>query len=200
MEKIIVFGGTFNPPHIAHRQILELVRSSFPQHKILVIPTALPPHKQADSLASNAHRMAMCEIMAKGIANTEISDIEISRGGKSYTYDTLLQINKMYPDKKAVLVCGGDMIASFDKWYRYEDILSLAEIFAFRRESTEDSRFDASVNRLRSLGGNITVAENRVIGVSSTEIRDNKNGFFAEKYLQKEIADYIKKNRLYGVE
>ncbi len=198
MKNTVIFGGTFNPPHIAHEQILNIItKKGFDE--VLLIPTALPPHKTGDFLADDKHRLNMCKILAED-KNVTVSDMEIIRGGKSYTIDTLNAIRNQNADNKITLVCGGDMIIGFHKWYRFTDILQIADLFAVRRENIDNKEFDKAVQNLRNMGAEITVAENSVTGISSTDIRKNfGNSEFLQKYLPQKVYNYIKQNNLYGV-
>ena len=123
MLRIGIYGGTFAPIHNGH---VEAARAFMEQMKLdylFVIPTCLPPHKQVDSSDDPLYRLRMCELAFRGIDGVVISDVEIARGGKSYTYDTLVELSR--PDARLFLLCGTDMVLTFDKWYRFEDIFKL---------------------------------------------------------------------------
>ncbi len=128
----------------------------------------------------------------------EVSDIEIKRGGKSYTVDTLTQIKEENPDSELFLFMGDDMLLSFDKWYKHEEILRLATIVcACRTENLQE------LENMRSFVENVLNAEHRVIicesvpfEISSTEIRSSlKDG--ENKGLSEEIYNYIAAKGLY---
>ena len=195
----VLFGGTFNPPHIAHRKMLEAVSKIDNIDKIFVVPTNIPPHKEVDGFCAPVEdRLNMCRLLSDGIDKAFVSDMEIKRGGKSYTYDTLTNLLKSY--ENIYLLVGGDMITSFDTWYRFKDILKLCGIFAVRRVGIDDNKFDNAVENLRQLGGYITVVDAELPEISSTEIR-NTLGNNKKKELQKvlphNICDYIVKRKLY---
>lgn len=197
MEKTVVFGGTFNPPHFDHTAMVEALLTLNDVKKILIIPTCVPPHKQSNMLAGNEDRLNMCRLAFGDYPKTEVSDIEIRRGGKSYTVDTLAEL-KSEGEENIAVVCGGDMIVSFTKWYRFSDILNLAEIIAVRRHGTSEADFCAAVKNLESLGGKVTVIDSAVAGRSSTDIRNNiENGGYLADKLPKKVYDYIKEKGLY---
>ena len=144
MPKTVFFGGTFNPPHISHRLMLEAVAGLDDVEKVLVVPTNIPPHKSvAEFTASEEDRLFMCRLLTEGVEKAEVSDIEFRRGGKSYSFDTLTELKPMY-DKLDMLI-GGDMITTFTSWYRYLDILKLCGIIAVRRKGIDDVEFDKAV-------------------------------------------------------
>ena len=93
-----VFGGTFNPVHKGHIMLAEYCMDSVRLDRIIMIPTAVPPHKISKNLASENDRLNMCELACKGKKNFSVSDIEIKRQGKSYTYETVTQLKEIYPD------------------------------------------------------------------------------------------------------
>lgn len=196
--KTVIFGGTFNPIHFGHLQIIESVSALADTEKVVVMPASLPPHKVCTDLANDADRYEMCRLATSGMEKVIVSDFELLRGGKSYTYETLKKLREMYPETDFALVCGGDMIVTFEEWYRYKDILNLAEIYAVRRVGIDQSEFDAAVRNLLNAGGRVKVLKNTVPGISSTEIRSLINKKPAlKKYLPTTVIDYIRENKLY---
>lgn len=139
--RVGVYGGTFAPVHIGHVQAAKAFMEQMKLDYLFIIPTAIPPHKQVDASDDPIHRLRMCELAFEGIDGIVISDIEIRRGGKSYTYDTLVELSR--PDARLFLLCGTDMVLTFDKWYRYEDILGLCYPTYVRRE--KDALLDARI-------------------------------------------------------
>lgn len=198
MSVTVFFGGTFNPPHIAHRKMLEAVCALPSVERVLVAPTNIPPHKAvAEMFASGNERLDMCRLLCTGLAKAEVSDIEFRREGKSYSFYTLSELKQKY--RKLGMLIGGDMVTSFTEWFRYRDILGLCELYAVRRKGVDGDEFDKCIDDLRLCGGNITVMETDLPKVSSTDIRNaadcDEN---LKKYLTPEIFGYISDNRLYG--
>ncbi len=193
-KRVAVFGGTFNPIHKGHIEIVRSVLNLSEIDRVIVIPTALPPHKNAKALASGEQRMEMCRLALSELPSVEISDIELSRSGKSYTFDTLCELKKSVSNKIA-LVCGGDMITTFFGWYRYRDILKMADIIALRRVGTDNTEFDESVRKLRLEGANITVLETEIEDVSSSMVRAGDKNLVPPS-----VLEYINKNGLYEEE
>ena len=95
--RIGIFGGTFNPPHKGHKKLALEIKEKAELDMIIIIPTFTPPHKEGKDLASGEHRIKMCEMMFTEDFFT-VSDMEIKRQGKSFTYDTLLELKKFYGD------------------------------------------------------------------------------------------------------
>ena len=196
MKKIAIYGGSFDPPHKGHKLLAENLASVCGAEKVIIIPTALSPFKNSSS-ATAEDRLDMCKLFFKEDL-FQISDIEIKRGGKSYTVDTLTQIKEENPDAELFLFMGDDMLLSFDKWYCYQEILRLATIVcACRTENLEE------LQNMKSFVKNVLKAEDSVIicesvpfEISSTEIRSSlKDG--VNKGLSEEIYNYIAAKGLY---
>ncbi len=195
MKKTAIFGGTFNPPHMAHQRLIEAVLAENIVDDILVIPTKTPPHKNCDFLASEYHRFNMCKIAFSGLNNVQVSDIEFKREGKSYTYDTVMQLKEINP-AKYFFICGADMVNTFDKWYNAELLIKEIGIIAFNRGGMNSKDFSCSIEKLRKKGAQIYVVDFPPLEVSSTIIRNG--GQEVEKFLSPNVAEYIKENKLYG--
>ncbi len=195
--KIGVYGGSFDPPHRGHKLLAENLGKVCGAKKILIIPAFCSPFKEGGS-ASGEDRLNMCRLnFSESIF--EVSDIELSRGGKSYTVDTLTELKKLYPEDELFLFMGEDMLLSFDKWYRHRDIMSLAKIVAAcRREDL--SRFQEmktyAKEKLGDNGSGVLISEAVPCEISSREIRANFSKF-GEKFLDEKVYEYIKQRGLY---
>ena len=149
MSYTAIFGGTFNPFHIGHLQILEELQKDEKIDEIFVLPAKLPPHKSCDFLADDNIRIEMCQIAANNFSKAKVCLVEFEREGKSYTFDTINVLKELYPEKRFAFVCGGDMLVYFDKWYKYEELIKLMDFIAFRRTDTDDKLFDCYVEKFK---------------------------------------------------
>lgn len=200
MKRIGIFGGTFNPPHLAHKSIAMKMKKEANLDEIVVIPTFVPPHKQAKDLASAADRLQMCKLTFFE-PFFSVSDEEIKRQGKSYTYDTL-KARKEKSNDELFLIVGSDMLLSFDKWYRYEDILSMATLCAVSRSGKDSlSKLKTYAKEKLNLSeekGNVVFLCVEPFELSSTLVRskikaeEDITGLVEEK-----TGEYIKKRGLY---
>lgn len=197
MGKTVFFGGTFNPPHIAHRKMLEAVCGLDDVEKVLVAPTNIPPHKETPKMfATKEQRLKMAELLCNGLLKAEVSNIEFLREGKSYSFYTLTELKQTYPD--LAMLIGGDMVTSFNTWFNYKGILETVELIVVRRKGIDNFNFDNAVELLRNDGGKITVIEIDLPEISSTEIRDlilkDKP---LDKLVPKNICEYINENHIF---
>lgn len=194
-----VFGGAFNPVHNGHMNLAEIYYKGLQLDKLIFIPTAKPPHKTDEYLVSGEDRVNMLQLACED-KPYEISTLEFDREGKSYTYDTLLELKKIYPDSKLFLIIGADQFFYFDKWYRYKDILSMAVICTSARENEKEK------NELREYAEKLGIADSfylsdaPVLTVSSSEIRDKiSQKKDVSSLLPQKVLNYILEKRLYCV-
>ena len=120
-----VFGGSFNPPHLAHVLALAVVLSRFDVARILVVPTYLHPF--AKSLASYDDRVKMCELAMGFLPRVEISRVEEELGGESRTLRTLEHLHAQHPDWSLRFIMGADLVLESSKWYGFDKIAGMAK-------------------------------------------------------------------------
>ena len=132
MERIGIYGGTFNPPHMGHVHVARHAIGALCLDKLLIIPSSTPPHKAltADSPTPD-DRLRMLQMTFAGEEKAEVSDLELQRGGVSYTFDTVKTLQSQYPNAELFLLVGTDMLLSFDRWYRYKELLSMVTLAVF---------------------------------------------------------------------
>ncbi len=191
-----IYGGTFSPPHKGHIEAAEAFSREMHLDRLLIIPTFIPPHKTASEEASPEDRLEMCRLAFSHIPNTEISDMEIKRGGKSYTYLTLEELKN--DDNELFFLVGTDMLLTFDRWMRYEYIFSLATICYARREYKDENslKIEEKIGQYRKLGANIIEIKHEVTEISSTDIRE-KLYRRENEFLTSKVLSYIEEQGLY---
>lgn len=191
--RIGIFGGTFNPVHIGHVRLAENFKRELKLDKLIIIPTAVPPHKEAENIASGEDRLEMCSLAFENIG--EVSDIEIARGGRSYTVLTLESLKEIYKDDEFFFLVGSDMLLCFRKWYRYEDILSMCTLCATDRDNAESCRDAGS-----ELFDKIIFCDFPKTVVSSSEVREKLGKKEDISLLVPEkVEKYIREKGLYNV-
>lgn len=191
-----IFGGTFNPFHIGHYEMLKALQNDENIDEIWIMPDKIPPHKVCDFLASDSDRIEMCRIVAEEFSKATLCLVEFEREGKSYTYDTVVNLKEDFPQREFVFVCGGDMLVFFDKWYRYEELMKLIPFIVFKRTNTNNDEFLSCLEKFSEMGMYITVKNEIIPDVSSTEFRTNN----LKSLLPQQVYDYIQGRRLYGVQ
>ena len=200
MERIGIYGGTFNPPHLGHmlaaRQAVRLLRLD----RLLLIPDRIAPHKVLpEGSASPEERMQMLQLAAAGIEKAEVSDIELRREGTSFTYLTILELKQLYPEAELVLIMGTDMFLSFDKWRETKIITDHAALgVLYRGEKGEKAAIDAKKVEMEANGVKMELIENEVTAISSTDLRRMLVFGCAEPFLPEGVGAYIREKGLYG--
>ena len=196
--KICTFQGTFNPLHNGHAAMAEFVRENFDYDKIIFIPAYKPPHKEYDPALSGA-RYNLVKAYVDAHKEFEISDIEYKRNEPSYTYVTLKELQKIYPVEKFGFIIGQDAFSEIESWYKTKKLKELLDFIVFLRDNEKEP---AVFKELKNKGYNFKVAKNWCrVDISSTQIRDLiQKGCSAEeieKFVPKEVKDFIIKNELY---
>ena len=140
--KVLLYGGTFDPPHGGHLNLLQGAVRAVQPDRVIVMPAGIPPHKAASATPAPL-RLAMCECFRLACPDAQISDWEISRGGKSYTVDTAAMLAARYPGAQLYLCMGGDMVETFRQWRCWQRLLQLCTLVVHCREP-EDPAFTAA--------------------------------------------------------
>ena len=199
MERIGIYGGTFNPPHIGHIQAAKAAITALNLTKLILIPDRIAPHKVIPSGSPTPEqRLDMIRIAAAGCDRMEVSDLELNREGPSYTYQTILQMKALYPDSELVLLMGTDMFLSFHTWKNPEIILENASLGVFYRgEKGEAAAIEAKKVEMAQQGHTVYLVKNDVVNISSTQMRRLLAFRCAGEFLPEGVLDYIREHRLY---
>lgn len=194
-------GGSFDPVHLGHLVVAQDAIERFELSEVVFIPAALPPHKQHLQQADPEHRLGMLQLAVEGDLRFSVSDIELRRGGVSYTVDTVGELKAQYGDAALVLVIGSDTLVDLHNWHRIDDLLALCEVATFLRpgEVALDgiaAKIQLPAEQRQRLMGN--VAEAHLVGISSTEIRMRAAEGLSIRYLvPPEVEMYIYEHGLY---
>ncbi len=193
-------GGTFNPPHKGHINAARAAQDALRLDKLIFIPDNAPPHKEMPELSPSADvRFEMTRLAASEVF-AEVSDIELRRGGRSYTVDTLSEISKIYPSDELWLIVGTDMFLSMETWRNPEKLFSLACVAVVPRADGDiESLFRHSEKLSEKYGAHCRIIETGAVTISSSDIRDSISRGELRKYIPASVYNYIKEHELYGV-
>lgn len=199
MLRVGIYGGTFAPVHNGHVEAAKAFMEQMKLDYLFIIPSYMPPHKQIDVADDPLLRLKMCELAFEGIDGIVISDVEIKRGGKSYTYDTVKEL--MRPDTRLFLLLGTDMVLTFDEWYRFEDIFKMCYPVYVRREK-DPLITNRIVSKITEYYEKYGVMIRRIVTeptvISSTEVREAvRNGKDISGMVPKNVAEFISERGLY---
>ena len=199
MERIGIYGGTFNPPHIGHmaaaRQAIKLLRLS----KLLLIPDRIAPHKQLpENSPSPQQRLEMLTVAAADIPQAEVSQLELRRAGPSYTYLTVEALKQRYPQAQLVLIMGTDMFLSFEAWKNWRWLIENVTLAVlYRGQKGEKSAIREKRDALCAQGAQVELVENQVTAISSTDLRRMLAFQCASPFLPEGVLAYIRQQGLY---
>lgn len=211
--KVGIFGGSFSPPHNGHVNSVTTVQKKMGFDKIHIIPNAQNPLKVPTELPAAEHRLEMAKLaFATYGQQFFVDDIELTRGGKSYTIDTVMELRKTYQAKDLYLIIGADNFYSFSEWKDYKKLLNEVNLVVTTRPGsslpTDESEYPNYLNGLiaESDFGTLELTTGRSVefltlqdlDISSSELRKKlRVGRPVEKYLPLAVESYIKKNNLY---
>jgi nicotinate-nucleotide adenylyltransferase len=170
MGDIGILGGTFNPPHMGHVVMAQEALDQLDLDRVVFMPVAVPPHKEARDDPGAAARLELCRLAVADDDRFEVSTLEIERGGASFTVDTLRELHDVEPEHDLTFIVGGDMAQSLPAWREPEAILRLARLAVAEREGVGR---DDIARRLEPLhrGDRVVFFDMPRIDVSSSSIR-----------------------------
>lgn len=132
-----VYGGSFDPIHLGHLVPVEEARAATGLDEILYVPAFAPPHKPQGPSASAFHRFGMCATALEAYPHLLLSDFEVSRGGTTYTIETLRHVRANHPESEVFLVLGSDSMAQLHNWREWREIVSSHRIVVVYREGVD---------------------------------------------------------------
>jgi nicotinate-nucleotide adenylyltransferase len=214
--RIGLLGGTLDPIHVGHVETAQAARRALQLDRVCVLPSRVPPHRPQQPVASGYHRFAMTALAINGIDGFTASDMELCAPGPSYTADTLTRFRERdaIPSTHIFFITGADAFAEIETWYRYPDVLDLAQFavvsrpnfaverlrellpsLADRMISVDGSRFAVRGSRFAS----IFLIDALTPDVSSTEIRRRLlAGEPVSGMVPEAVERHIRQHRLYS--
>lgn len=189
MNKVGIFGGSFDPIHLGHLITTQYVLEKRGLEKIIFIPCNISPLK-SEQYSSPLHRLNMLKLAIENFPQFGFSNFEISKGDVSYSYDTLLEMKKLY--KNIELIIGFDNLLVFDKWKNPDEIFELTNVIVMKRN---DNGFEKSTNKYFDKA---IILDTPAIDISSTEIRKRvQNNLTIDFFVPEKVKEYILENDLY---
>jgi len=184
--KIGIYGGSFNPIHKGHENIIKYVMAEKKLDKIIVIPVGNPSHREG--LISGGIRIEMARTVCDKIKDVEVSDIEVKEAGISYTYDTFLKLKEIYKGSQFYEIIGEDSADYLHSWKNYEKMVEEVKFLVLKRRGYT---YEADHE-------NIEVLESPIFPYSSTEVREAiVNRRDTSSMLSDEVRELVEKYRLY---
>jgi nicotinate-nucleotide adenylyltransferase len=206
-EFIGIFGGTFDPVHKGHTEIIKNLFELIPLDKVIVIPNGIPPHREAS--VSSEERLRMVSSAFKSVDNIVIDNREIKKKDPSYAISTLKELIEENPEHSLVWIMGSDAFAEIDSWYQWSDFTKMVNIIVMVRPNHEipveseaykllQKSHTIDKDSLSSGNEKILLLKIRPIEISSTDIRNKiYKGSDVSEFLLEEVNELINKRNLY---
>lgn len=198
IQKLLLYGGAFNPPHLGHERLLKGAIEAVRPDLTLVAPSEVSPHKEGAPVPF-FDRAYMCRTFLDCGGDIRISGMENSGARrKSYTINTVQRLRKKYPKAEIYLLIGSDMLRSFDTWRQYRRLLSMVTLVAAGRGDSSPKQLLDAKTAIEKSGGRVLLLGLEPLVVSSTEIREKlKQGQDTAGLLSDFVARYAAKRKLY---
>lgn len=200
--RIGLYGGSFDPIHLGHVRIARAVAEALDLQRVIFLPSSAPPHKQGQTLLDPIHRLAMVKLAIEGASDFEVSDFDLSRGGPTYTIDTIAHFRQtLGPSAELYWIIGADSLAELPTWHRADELVDTCRIVTAGRGGSAPT--DWAVLRERLSDRQIAtlqagVVETPLIDVSSTDVRARVRAHRPIRSLVPEaVATYIEQRGLY---
>ena len=186
-----ILGGTFDPPHMGHILLAKNAKAQLGLDRVVLLPSANPPHKKA--LTSGEHRLKMAELVA-GEYGFEMCDAEYKKTTPSYTIEIIDMLKGIYNGDKIYFIVGGDSMLNFEKWYKWQELITKCAFAVGVRTSGEREQLRTFIDgKNKNCGAEIYLLDSLAHEVSSTEIRSGKN----VQEIPPCIIGYIREHSLY---
>ncbi len=197
-ERLGIFGGTFDPPHLGHLILACEARAQLGLTRLLWVLTPSPPHKPNQPISALADRLAMLRLALQDEPAFELSPIEMERPGPHYTLDTLRLLARRYPGRELILLLGGDSLRDLPAWHRAQDLVAECRQIGVMRRPGDALDLAALEARLPGLASRVIFIEAPLLEISSREIRRRvAKGLPFRYYLLPSVYEYIVLHGLY---
>lgn len=194
-SRIGIYGGAFDPPHLAHAALVTQALSQLQLDRLHVVPTGQAWHKP-QTLSGAKHRIAMCALAFADLPQVLVDEREILREGASYTVETLRELRQENPESALFLIIGQDQALAFEQWKSWSDILEMATVCVAPRPGDESASSTLTDNH--ALSGHFVSLPLPPMAISATDIRHRANAGLGLRGLVSEpVAGYIAQHHLY---
>jgi nicotinate-nucleotide adenylyltransferase len=197
-ERIGLFGGTFDPPHLGHLILASEAQSQLDLTRLLWTLTPEPPHKRDQPLTSVDHRLAMVKLAIADNPDFELSRLELDRPGPHYTLDTVKLIADQNPEAEIVPIIGEDSLRDLPKWHRPKELLYACHWVGVMRRPEDKANLEELEQELPGIRSKVHYVDAPLLEIASREIRSRiANGEAFRYYLPKPVYEYIEQQHLY---
>ena len=197
-RKVGIFGGTFDPLHIAHLILADEARYTLSLDKVLWMITPNPPHKKEWSITSVDQRLSMLESSIVDNKNFVVSRIDVTRPAPHFAVDTMILLREEYPESEIFYLMGGDSLHDLPTWERPREFIEKCDGFGVMRRPDDDVDIETLTDLFPEITEKITFIKAPLIRISAREIRRRvKLGLPYRYFVPGPVFDFIQKMDLY---
>ncbi|MFB4161789.1 nicotinate-nucleotide adenylyltransferase [Geomicrobium sp. JSM 1781026] len=191
MRKIGIFGGTFDPVHIAHLILAEQALNECSLDEVWFMPANIPPHKKHEGMADGKDRAHMVELAIQHHPQFKLLRLELARTGPSYTVDTIEHLLQIYPNEQFYFIIGGDMVKSLERWHQIDRLRDMVRFIVTDRP-------DYSLEKGEHISETMLYIHVPQLSISSSDIRSRIKKQQSIRFLiPEEVRSYVEENHLY---
>jgi nicotinate-nucleotide adenylyltransferase len=193
-----VYGGAFDPPHIAHHTLAQAAVKQLQLDQLLVFPTGQAWHKERQPSPAQ-HRLAMAHLAFADLAKVQVDARETLRPGATYTIDTLNELQAEHPGAELFLLMGADQFEAFGSWHKWQDIAKIATICIATRATSASTQSQNSMQNLVQTACKIQLIDMPAMSTSATALRARvRQGLRCDHLVNADVARYIAQHHLYS--
>jgi nicotinate-nucleotide adenylyltransferase len=206
-----LFGGTFNPIHLGHLRGAEEIRELFHLEEVIFVPSSIPPHKTTEKVIEANHRLEMIRLAVSDNPYFSVSDVEISRPGKSYSVETIRYFRERRQEESFFFILGSDAFLEIESWKEFQNLFSLCHFVVMTRSGSQKEMLalpralapafrtvSEEKSWVHSSGYMLYFKEISFLDISSTKVRKLiEKGRSARYLIPPEVETYIRKHSLY---
>ncbi len=198
-NQITIFGGTFNPFHNGHLEIVKNIHDKLNIENIILLPNKTTYYKKCLEIVSDDDRIAMLKAVAEDTDFLSVSDIEIRRGGVTHTIDTVRSIYSNFPESKVSFIIGGDSLLHLPEWVDSYELFDRVHFITVIRGNIDTDKSVYLIKKYKeNYSASIDLFSMPFIDISSSMIRDKiKNGESIDELVPDKVRDYIEAKGLY---
>jgi nicotinate-nucleotide adenylyltransferase len=198
-QRIGIFGGTFDPPHLGHLILATEASTQLHLTRLLWVLTSIPPHKTDQPISPLEHRLAMVKLALKNEPGFELSTIDIDRPGPQYTLDTINLLAQKYPNADLIPLIGGDSLRDLPAWHNPIELVEACHQIGVMRRPGDSIDLFTLEKRIPGITDKIRFVDAPLLEIASREIRERvMEGLPFRYYLLPSVYDYIVTHKLYS--
>jgi nicotinate-nucleotide adenylyltransferase len=198
-QRIGIFGGTFDPPHLGHLILASEARTQLQLTRLLWVLTSIPPHKTDQPIGLLDDRLAMLKLALKDEPGFELSSIDIDRPGPQYTLDTINLLAQKYPNAELIPLIGGDSLRDLPTWHNPVELVAACHQIGVMRRPGDSIDLSQLEKQIPGITAKVRFVDAPLLEIASHEIRRRvMEGLPFRYYLLPSVYEYIVSHNLYS--